>query len=49
MNIAVYPGTFDPFTNGHKDLVERAASNIFEKVYVCVVEKSNKETLFTSS
>ena len=49
MNIAVYPGTFDPFTNGHKDLVARAASNILDKVYVCVVEKSNKETLFTSS
>ena len=34
MNIAVYPGTFDPFTNGHRDLVQRAASNIFDKVYV---------------
>lgn len=49
MTIAVYPGTFDPFTNGHRDLVQRAVSNIFEKVYVCVVEKSNKETIFTAS
>ncbi len=49
MAIAVYPGTFDPFTNGHRDLVQRAASNIFEKVYVCVVEKSNKKTIFTAS
>jgi len=43
MNIAVYPGTFDPFTNGHKDLIQRASSNIFDKIYVCVVEKSNKD------
>ncbi len=47
MNIAVYPGTFDPFTNGHKDLVQRAASNIFDKVYVCVVEDSKKDTVFS--
>ena len=47
MNIAVYPGTFDPFTNGHKDLVQRAASNIFDKVYICVVENSNKNTVFS--
>mgnify|MGYP001200603412 CR=1 FL=1 len=47
MNIAVYPGTFDPFTNGHKDLVQRAASNIFDKVYICVAENSKKNTLFS--
>ena len=47
MNIAVYPGTFDPFTNGHKDLVQRAASNIFDKVYICVAENSRKDTLFS--
>tara|TARA_B100000767_G_C19408348_1_gene386917 strand:- start:71 stop:550 length:480 start_codon:yes stop_codon:yes gene_type:complete len=47
MNIAVYPGTFDPFTNGHRDLVQRAASNIFDKVYICVVENSNKNTVFS--
>ena len=49
MNIAVYPGTFDPFTNGHKDLVQRAATNIFDKVYVCVAAHSNKETVFSLS
>ena len=49
MNIAVYPGTFDPFTNGHKDLVQRASTNIFDKVYVCVAENSRKETLFSLS
>jgi pantetheine-phosphate adenylyltransferase len=47
MNIAVYPGTFDPFTNGHRDLVQRAASNIFDKVYICVVENSDKNTVFS--
>ena len=47
MNIAVYPGTFDPFTNGHKDLVQRASSNIFDKVYICVAENSKKDTLFS--
>ena len=49
MNIAVYPGTFDPFTNGHKDLVQRASSNIFDKVYICVAENSKKDTLFSLS
>ena len=47
MNIAVYPGTFYPFTNGHRDLVQRAATNIFDKVYICVVENSNKNTVFS--
>jgi pantetheine-phosphate adenylyltransferase len=49
MNIAVYPGTFDPFTNGHKDLVQRAATNIFNKVYICVAESSKKEMVFSLS
>ena len=47
MTIAVYPGTFDPFTNGHRDLVQRAASNIFDKVYICVAENSKKNTVFS--
>ena len=47
MNIAVYPGTFDPFTNGHRDLVQRASSNIFDKVYICVVANSKKDTVFS--
>ena len=47
MNIAVYPGTFDPFTNGHRDLVQRAALNIFDKIYICVAENSRKDTLFS--
>src|SRR5580658_4017655 len=42
---AVYPGTFDPITNGHADLVRRAAS-IFDKVVVAIAANSNKAPLF---
>ena len=47
MSIAVYPGTFDPFTNGHKDLVQRAATNIFDKIYICVAENTKKDAIFS--
>lgn len=43
--IAIYPGTFDPITNGHIDVIERAAT-IFGKVYVVVAINSRKVTLF---
>jgi len=43
--IAVYPGTFDPFTYGHLDVVRRA-SKMFEKIIISVVENSNKTSLF---
>ena len=45
---AIYPGTFDPLTNGHTDLVERAA-RIFDKVIVAVAkgQKSAKQPVFT--
>ena len=47
MNIkAIYPGTFDPITFGHEDLVKRA-SNIFESVIVAVAYKTQKSTLFS--
>jgi pantetheine-phosphate adenylyltransferase len=47
MNIkAIYPGTFDPITFGHEDLVKRA-SNIFESVIVAVAYKTQKRTLFS--
>ena len=46
MTIAVYPGTFDPFTNGHKDLVIRAINSVFSELHVCVVGKSSKDILF---
>ena len=45
-NIAVYPGTFDPITNGHVDLVNRGC-RIFDKIIILVAEKTQKNTLFT--
>ncbi|AWK15178.1 pantetheine-phosphate adenylyltransferase [Candidatus Fukatsuia symbiotica] len=43
---AIYPGTFDPITNGHLDLVTRAAT-LFEKVIVAIAVSSTKQPLFT--
>lgn len=42
---AVYPGTFDPITRGHEDLVRRAAG-IFHRVVVAIAENPNKAPLF---
>ena len=42
----VYPGTFDPVTFGHEDLVQRAAS-LFDEVVVAVAGSTSKNTLFT--
>ena len=42
----VYPGTFDPITNGHHDLVRRAAS-IFERVVVAIAGNTHKAPMFT--
>lgn len=44
--IAIYPGTFDPVTNGHLDVLQRA-SEIFDEVIVALAEKSSKNTLFS--
>jgi len=46
MTIAVYPGTFDPLTRGHEDLVRRASS-IFSEVIVGVADSKNKKPIFT--
>ena len=46
--IAVYPGTFDPITNGHTDLVDRGVK-IFDKVIIAVAENPTKNTLFSIS
>lgn len=43
--IAIYPGTFDPITNGHVDVIERA-SKLFDKVIVLIAVNAKKESLF---
>ena len=45
IKIAVYPGTFDPFTFGHLDVVKRS-SKLFDKIIVSVAENNNKSALF---
>ena len=44
----IYPGSFDPFTNGHLDVVERAAK-LFDRVIVAVAQNTDKQTLFTQA
>jgi len=45
--IAIYPGTFDPLTNGHIDLVQRTLT-IFDEVVIAVAPSSRKSPLFTT-
>jgi len=45
-NIAIYPGSFDPCTNGHLDIIDRS-SKIFHKVIVAVLVNSNKKPTFS--
>jgi pantetheine-phosphate adenylyltransferase len=44
--VAVYPGSFDPLTNGHLDLIERG-SKIFDELIVAVLRNPDKDPLFT--
>jgi pantetheine-phosphate adenylyltransferase len=46
MKITIYPGTFDPITLGHIDLIDRA-TKLFDKVVVAVASNENKAPLFT--
>lgn len=46
MRVAIYPGTFDPVTNGHLDILRRAIE-LFDEVIIAVAVDSNKQTLFT--
>ena len=45
-NTAIYPGTFDPVTHGHTDLVARAA-RVFDRVVVAIAESPHKKPLFS--
>jgi len=45
MKIGVYPGSFDPITNGHLDIINRAAK-LFDKVYVAVIRNPEKKPAF---
>jgi pantetheine-phosphate adenylyltransferase len=47
VTIAVYPGTFDPITNGHLDIVRRAAK-LFDRIIIGVYERSNKHLFFST-
>ena len=46
MKIAIYPGSFDPITSGHLNIIRRAA-NIFDKLIVCVMVNGTKSPMFT--
>ena len=47
MKIGVYPGTFDPITNGHLDIIKRA-HQLFDKLYIVVPVNMGKSALFTT-
>lgn len=47
MNTAIYPGSFDPFTNGHMDTVRKSAA-LFDKVYVAIGVNAQKKRSFES-
>lgn len=47
MKIAIYPGSFDPVTNGHLNIIERAARS-FDKLVVCVMINGNKSPMFSA-
>ncbi|HEX3015285.1 MAG TPA: adenylyltransferase/cytidyltransferase family protein, partial [Desulfobacteria bacterium] len=46
MSIAIYPGTFDPVTSGHLDILERAVS-LFDRVVIAVAKDTTKVPLFS--
>lgn len=46
MSVAVYPGSFDPITNGHLDVIKRTAA-IFDKVVIGILVNQNKKPLFS--
>ena len=47
MRAAIYPGTFDPITYGHLDIIQRA-SRLFDKIIITVASNPNKKPLFSA-
>ena len=47
MKKAIFPGSFDPFTNGHKDIVDQAL-NVFDEIIIAVGKNSSKSYMFSS-
>ena len=47
MRIAIYPGSFDPITNGHVNVIERG-SKLFDKLYIAIGQNVNKKNFFTT-
>jgi len=45
-NVSIYPGSFDPLTNGHLDLIERGA-RLFDRLIVAILRNENKASLFS--
>ena len=48
MRIGIYPGTFDPITNGHLDIIKRGL-HLFDKLYIVVPKNIQKNALFTTN
>jgi len=46
MKIAIYPGSFDPFTYGHQNIIERSVK-VFDQIIVAVAHNTSKKTIFT--
>ena len=46
MHVSVYPGSFDPLTNGHLDIIRRG-TRLFDRMYVAVLENEGKSPLFS--
>lgn len=47
MRVAIYPGTFDPITNGHTDIIKRAAGFLCDKLILSVATNDGKEPMFS--